>query len=163
MRKLPVLAAATGIAVAALAAAGGAMMSVQVRNAQLRATPSFLGRPAADVPYGVQVTLLATNGAWRQVSAPGVAAPGWIHESALTPKKLVMTGGAGVEQTGASAGEVSLAAKGFTEQVERAYKAGNPDADFTWVDRMEKMKVTPEEAAVFLREGGLPAGEGGAR
>lgn len=162
MKKHHLGLAAAGLALAALAAGSATRMSVQVRSTPLRERASFLGRPTTEVAYGAEVTILSAEGPWRQVRVPNVEAAGWIHESALTTKRLTMTS-AEVERTGASAEEVSLAAKGFTEQVEHAYKKDNPAADFAWVDRMEKLKVTPEEAVAFLRQGGLAPREGGAR
>ena len=80
---------------------------------------------------------------------------GWLQESALTEKNIVLTSGKQVK-SGASSREVVLAGKGFSEDVERKYRS---DADleqqFRWVDRMEGF-VRPEmELQAFLSDGEL--------
>jgi hypothetical protein len=85
-----------------------------------------------------------------------------VHLSALTSKRLAPKSGAGSAPTSVSTGELSAAEKGFTEQIERDYRQKNRSIDFTWVDRMEQVKITPEQSASFLAEGGLKPAEGGA-
>ena len=147
-----------GFAAAALAATPP-VMSVQVRKADLRDTPSFLGRIVTSLAYGDKVTIQAENGAWVQVSAGGQS--GWLHTSALTTKNIVMKSGAGA-QTGASSGEMALAGKGFNSDVEAQFKANHKEIDFTWVDKMEKIKVAPSDLREFAKDGKLQA-QGGAK
>jgi len=135
-----------------LAARAAEQMSVQVQNAQLRAEASFLGKLTGTVPYGTRVTILQARGDWRQVQAPGGTA-GWVHQSALTKKAIAMKAGAqDVAQT-ASGDELALAGKGFNSDVEADFKSKNKDIDFTWIDRMEKIKVSMDEITRFLNEG----------
>lgn len=151
----------TCLALALLAgSAVAATMSVQVRNGQLRATPSFLGQVVAPLNYGDQVNVLEQQGPWTKVSGP-TGKTGWIHNSALTPKKIVLKSGEGNVETGASGGELALATKGFNSDVEAEFKKENKDVDFTWVDRMGEFKVTPQEMQAFLKEGGVKPSEGG--
>lgn len=141
-------------------ALGVAEMSVQVRNGQVRATPSFLGKRVGTLHYGDQVAVLNKTGDWREVSAASVR--GWMHQSALTKNAIAFQAGGQNAPLAASGDELALAGKGFNKQVENAYKAKNPKLDYAWVDRMETMTVSPEEMARFLKEGGLSP-EGGAR
>lgn len=158
MKRIVVIAAMAGLACVVYAGTS-AQMSVQVRNGQLRAAPSFVSKPVGPVEYGLRITVLSTQGAWKEVETPSKL-KGWIHESSLTPKKLALANATGAVKTGTSANEVSLAAKGFTSQIEHEYKAKNPATDFTWVDRMEHIKITPERAEKFLKDGGVvPAKE----
>ena len=155
--------------VLALLAAGGVAgaappqtMSVQVRAGQIRATASFLGRVVAEIPYGTQVEVVAPSKPWMQVrTAAGQA--GWMHESALTRERLQLKTGPGDAQAGASATEVSLAAKGFTQQIEKEYRAQNPTLNFAWVDRMEAFRVSPAETKAFLEAGQVVPRDGGAQ
>jgi SH3-like domain-containing protein len=134
-------------------------MSVQVRNGQLRATPSFLGKVVGPVNYGDRLDVLVEQSPWMNVRlADGRA--GWMHESALTTKRVVMQAGQQTVATGASGNELALAGKGFSADVEAAFKAENKNIDFTWVNRMEALKVTPAELADFLQKGGV-SGQGG--
>ncbi len=136
-------------------------LSVQVREGQLRSAPSFLGAILAKPAYGERVVLLQDQGAWKKVSVRGVQ--GWMHASALTTKTLILRAGAAPVETTATGGEIALAGKGFSEEVEKQYKSQNKNIDFTWVDRMERFTVTPEEMRAFLKQGQVVAAEGGAK
>jgi hypothetical protein len=137
-------------------------LSVQVRDGQLRGTPSFVGNIVGRLSYGDRVTLIREQGDWREVSAQ--AGPrGWMHASALTTKTIVLKAGTASVQTGATGGEIALAGKGFSEEVEKQYKSQNPQLDFAWVDRAERFQVSPEEIQAFLKQGELSPGEGGGR
>lgn len=156
MRRLFVVLGALGLAGAVQAAA----MRVQVQSGQVRKEPSFLGGVVATVGYGQSVEVVSTQSPWRQVrTADGLT--GWMHESALTAKRVSMQSGGSV-QTGASGDEMALAGKGFNKDVEAQFKAAHGDADFTWVDRMATLKASAAEIERFVKSGGL-AQPGGAK
>lgn len=148
------------VAVSAFAA-GPATMSVQVKNGQIRSTPSFLGQIVAPLDYGDKVQVLETRNEWSKVTGPG-GQTGWVHGSALTKKRIVMSAGSQDVQTEASGDELALASKGFNSDVEADFKSKNKNVDFRWVDKMEKFKVQPQEMQSFLEEGGVKPSEGGA-
>ena len=157
-----VLVVAGGGLLAAALCFGASPMSVQVKTGQLRAQASFLGQVTGTLNYGARVDVIQQTGEWMQVrTADGKT--GWMHQSALSKKKIVMAAGQRDTQTGASGDELALAGKGFNSDVEADFKAKNKNVDFTWVDWMEKIKVTPEQSAEFLREGGVRAAQGGVR
>ena len=82
------------VALAMILATGAAAetMSVQVKESAVRATPSFLGQVVKTLSYGSKVTVVEKTPAWVKVSTPeGVS--GWMSQSALTPKRIVMTAG----------------------------------------------------------------------
>ena len=139
------------LAVAAVAATQ--MMSVQVRSGQLRAKPSFLGQVQGTVNYGDRLEVLDSSGPWLHVKGEG--GKGWIHRSALSEKKIALKSGDRDVAGGASGDELALAGKGFNDEVEAEYRTLNPQLDFKWVDRMEKFRVDGDEAARFLKEGGV--------
>lgn len=151
-KRLMCLMGAVVLAAAVTLAATATVMSVQVRKADIRETPSFLGKIVTSLAYGDKVTVQAENGAWIQVSSAGQS--GWVHTSALTKKNIVMTTGAGA-QTTASSGEMALAGKGFNSDVEAQFKANHKNIDFTWVDKMEKIKIPPADLREFAHEGKL--------
>jgi len=137
------------------ATAFAANMSVQVRSGQVRSTPSFMGKVVADLVYGDQVITSEEQGGWIKIQVPAKGINGWMHSSALSTKKIELkAGSAGVTQT-ASGQELALAGKGFNKQVENEFKAKHPNMDFTWIDRMEKFQVNPNEMQRFLKQGGL--------
>ncbi len=150
--------AALLLAAAVLAGAQAKQMSVTVKEAQARATPSYLGAIVGVLSYGARVDVLAEQGAWVRVALPGGGA-GWLHSSTLTTKRIVLQAGGSVQQS-ASSGEVALAGKGFNKELEDQYRQEN-NLDYSWVDRMEQFTVTPEQMAAFVRAGGLRAQGGG--
>ncbi len=137
----------------ALAWAATQMQSVQVREGQLRDKPSFLGKVAATVSYGDRLEILENRGGWTR--ARGDDGEGWIHASALTEKRVVLRSGDRDADVGASGEELALAGKGFNDEVEARFRAENPDVDYTWVDRMETIVVTADEARAFLAAGAV--------
>jgi uncharacterized protein YgiM (DUF1202 family) len=137
-------------------------LSVQVREGQLRSTPSFLGKIVAKPSYGERVTLLQDQGTWKKVATQG-GVQGWMHTSALTTKNIVLRAGAANVQTTATGGEIALAGKGFNEEVEKQYKNLNRNLDYAWINRMERFQVSPEEMQAFLKQGEVVPAEGGAK
>jgi uncharacterized protein YgiM (DUF1202 family) len=134
-------------------------LRVQVQAGQVRSTPSFLGGVVASVGYGQTVDVVAKQGAWRQVQTPD-GKGGWMHESALTEKRVSMQAG-GATRTGASGDELALAGKGFNKDVEAQFKASHAEADFTWVDRMATLSASVAEIERFIAGGGLTQPGGG--
>ena len=141
------------LALAASAAWAAQEMSVQVRAGQLRNRGSFLGTVVGTVAYGDRVTVNQTQAGWCEVSIAGKT--GWIHESALTPKKVVLASGTADARAGASGEEVALAGKGFSKEVEAEYKKQNKNVDYTWVDWMGRQTVPSEQLVEFLKQGDL--------
>ena len=129
-------------------------MSVQVRDGQLRNRASFLGAVVGTVAYGDRVTVNQEQAGWCEV-ATAAGLSGWIHESALTPKRVVMSSGTTDARSGASGEEVALAGKGFSKEVEAEYKKQNKELDYTWVDWMGKQTVPPDQLVQFLKQGDL--------
>jgi uncharacterized protein YgiM (DUF1202 family) len=134
-------------------------LSVQVREAELRSSASYLGGIVATLSYGDRVTVLEQGEAWYRVSAGG--RKGWLHQSAVTEKRIVLEAGDEDVETGASKTEVALAGRGFNEEVESRYKSKH-DLDYRTIDELESSySLSHEELLSFLREGGLetPAGD----
>jgi len=143
------------------AAPGLKVLTVQVRSAVVRDRPSFLGRKIGVFPEGTRLTVLNERGVWVQV-ADAQKRGGWVHKSALTERTLTMRAGRKRVETAASADEVALAGKGFDAPVEREYRRKHPNmsANYRWIDWMEKIVVSSESMAAFIREGALRAGGG---
>ena len=133
-------------------------MSVTVKETQVRATPSYLGKILAVLAYGDQVDVLAEQAGWARVRLAN--GEGWVHLSALSSKRIALQSGSQNVGTGASSGEVALAGKGFNQEVENKYKQDN-QLDYTWVDRMGALTVSPEEVLAFLEQGELNTAIGG--
>ena len=132
--------------------AEAAPMSVTVREAQVRSAPSFVGKIVGVFAYADAVELREERAGWGFVSAGTVE--GWVHMSALTDKRIILTAGDENVGSGASSGEVALAGKGFNKQVEDKYKE-EQKLDYAMVDEMETIVYAPEELVLFMTEGGL--------
>jgi uncharacterized protein YgiM (DUF1202 family) len=136
----------------AIIASGAALRTVQVREAQLRSTPSFLGKLTGTCAYGTKVTAVATQGDWEKVHTTD-GKEGWVNLQAGTPTAT----------TAASGDELALAGKGFNSDVEAEFKRRNSEIDFDWVDRMEKISISSEQMQAFLKAGGVQPQAGGAQ
>jgi uncharacterized protein YgiM (DUF1202 family) len=148
------------LAATAAFAADPVQMSVKVKETQVRAAASYVGKIVAVLAYGDRVTILEKQKDWARVSLPAKKAEGWVNLAALQDKAIVLKAGAENVEKSASSGEVALAGKGFNAEVEAKYRQDN-SLDYTWVDRMEKFVVSPAQVSAFLAQGGLTV-EGGA-
>jgi SH3-like domain-containing protein len=138
------------------------VMSVQVKEGELRATPSYLGKIVARVSYGDRVTVLAEQGDWKKVATAGARAQGWMHSTALTGAKIALKAGQANVGSSVSRDEIALAGKGFSEEVEAQYRKSHKNLDYAWINKMEAMKVSPEQMEDFIARGYLtPGAEGG--
>ena len=137
-------------------------MSVQVQEGQLRSGPSFLKPVIAGVAYCQAVDVIQEQGDWMEVTTAG-GKKGWMHQSALSSKPIVKSAGKGDASVSASGSEVALAGKGFNANVESRYRTSHRNVDYAWVDRMERIVISPRQIISFLKEGGIQPAEGGAR
>jgi len=103
-------------------------MSVQVKQTQLRATPSHLGKIIAKASYGARVTILEERGDWKKAAYGNYH--GWVHASALTTKRIVLTAGKTSQAGSASQKEIALAGKGFSQETENNYRRVNRHAGY---------------------------------
>jgi uncharacterized protein YgiM (DUF1202 family) len=127
-------------------------LSVQVKQAQVRSSPSFLGNVTGTVAYGEKVELIEDKGAWKMVSIRKIK--GWMHESALTTKTIALQAGKADVKTGATSSELALAGKGFNPKVEAEFKSKNKHLDYAAIDRMEKTyTLKPGQVQAFLKQG----------
>lgn len=128
-------------------------LQVQVREGELRARPSFLGAVVTTVRYGEAVEVVEQQGVWRRVRTE--SGEGWIHESALTQRRIDWQAG-DRELTGAATqDEMALAGRGFNAQVEEQFRTEHAAIDFSWVDRMAQLRKSSQELLEFLVAGGL--------
>jgi len=136
-------------------------MSIQVKTGQLRSTPGYFSRVVTRLDYAAKVIVLEEKGDWLKVKPDGGTTTGWIHKSALTKKRLKLSAGKTDISNTVTTDEQALAGKGFNSDVEAQFKKENKEIDFTWVDKMEKIKIPPEELKKFLEEGDIKPLNGG--
>ena len=128
---------------------------VNVNSADLKSSTGFFASTAGTVQYADEVKILAVNGKWAQVRTAVGNKTGWIATSSLTSKRISAQGSA----VNASAKELSLAGKGFTEDVEKEYKKKGGKIDYNAVDEMEKVVIPEKDLLTFIEEGRLAKGE----
>jgi SH3-like domain-containing protein len=157
-RLFGILAVTIMIAVVVYAAAH---QYITAKQANIRENPSWLGKDTgAFFSYGDEVSVVSARGAWVQVSGNGQT--GWIHQSVLSKKKLRDIRPMSTPRPDEV--DVTLASKGFNEEVEAEYKKAHADIDFARVDRIEREWVfTPQESQAFLEEGEVNPPQGGQR
>ena len=138
-------------------------MSVQVREGYIRVAPSHLAAIERGVSYGDRLAVFEERGDWRRVSLEAEKVQGWIHGTALTSKRIILSAGEEDVASSVTHDEIALAGKGFSEEVEDEYRRANRNLDYFWIDRMEDREISSEEILSFLEAGRLkPDREGGA-
>jgi hypothetical protein len=128
-------------------------MSVAVRSAQLREGPSFLSRVLENLGYGSRIETGDRQDGW--IRARSGSREGWLHESALSEKEIVLNPGVAEVRRAANSSEIALAGKGFSANVEAEYRRRNTGLNFAAVDVMESRPISDLELARFVREGNL--------
>ena len=134
-----------------MAAALPAATMNTVKDAVLRDSPSFLGKPVETLRSGTAITLMSEEGAWAKVKTGGKQ--GWLPVSALRASAVSLGAGSSRAAVGASSSEVALAGKGFTQQTEDAHRRSQSGLDYATVDMMAGFVVQPEDCEKFLRTG----------
>ncbi|GHT98764.1 hypothetical protein FACS1894142_5510 [Spirochaetia bacterium] len=136
----------------------GRTMYVASKTAELKASTGFFAEILETLQYGDQVTVLQEDGKWvevRWVDRPSIT--GWMVSANLTTKRITASG----SETSATANELALAGKGFTEEVEDSYKTSGAAgaAHYTEIDIMEGRTISKEGLYRFLAEGHLATGD----
>ena len=153
-RTTPILTLALAALLLAAAEPAGRQLTVQVMSAKIRKEAKFWAPAVATAEAGQKVEEAGRAGAWVEV-VTAAGARGWVHESAVTYEAVRLSGGSRTADRSTSTKDVSLAGKGFTEEVEEQYKAQNRELDFEAVDAMSALVVTDAEIEAFLQEGRL--------
>jgi hypothetical protein len=130
-----------------------ASVKVITQQAVIRKDKRFFAPPVVAVPYGEVLNELAREGDWLRVQYRGNQ--GWIHVSAVQEQKVELSSLMKSKAKETSQDEVALAGKGFTPEVEKAFRAKNPQMKYDLVDRIEGYRVSMEEVQMFVRDGWL--------
>jgi uncharacterized protein YraI len=149
--KLPLV---LGVVLFVTALIGAETFIVKVRTTSMRSGPKFFASTMLALKAGDGLLLVKRDGDWLQVKTSG-GAVGWIHQSAVEPKKFDILAWGKTTKSQATASEVAMAAKGFNKQVEDSYKSKNKDISFVWVDKMGQMTVSRAQMEAFLKAGKL--------
>jgi hypothetical protein len=148
-RWIPAVLVAALLAGAAVAAE---TVTVVVKKTSVRRDRQFYAPTVAEAALGDSFAVLAREKGWVRVGTR--AGEGWLHESAVTEKKVAASSQGPAGGT-VDAQDVALAGKGFNPQVESEYRKKYPQADFAGVDRMEQLGASEKDLAAFVSDGNL--------
>jgi uncharacterized protein YgiM (DUF1202 family) len=144
---------AAGI-VAAQAFPGGTLY-VAVKTVTLKSGAGSFAGNKGTLNYGDKVTVISVDGKFTEVrSAKNTSLTGWTATSNLSVKQVI----SGTSST-ASAKEVALAGKGFSQEVETSYKNQKKNLNYADVDKVEAITINENELKKFLEEGSLKMGD----
>ena len=136
-----------------------ATVKVITQEAVIRKDKRFFAPAIARAPYGAVIQESGREGDWLRVSYQGKE--GWIHVSAVQEQKFQLSSLAGGQAQEASRDEVALAGKGFTPEVEKAFREKNPKMRYDLVNQVQSYKVEEQKLQVFLQAGNLKEPGGG--
>jgi uncharacterized protein YgiM (DUF1202 family) len=150
---------------------------VAVKKTVIRKEASNLSPMIVQVNYQDELDLLNERGDWWQVSYGDKE--GWVHKSALS-KSLEQAAGStqkasggsifdalkgkpadsqsrqsSDKQRGGDADDITLAGKGFNEDVEGEFKSQGANVNYDAVDKMENRDVPDFDFRKFAEQGGL--------
>jgi len=131
----------------------GATVKVITQEAVIRKDKRFFAPAVVRVPYGEMLQELGREGDWLQVSYQGKQ--GWLHISAVQEQKFSLSSLAGERAQETTREEVALAGKGFTPEVESAFRNKNPKMRYDLVDQVQSYKVAEQQLQAFIRSGSL--------
>jgi len=150
-----------GVTIVCVALLLAETLIVKVQTTYVRKEPKYYSSPVATLNAGDSVTQISAQAGWFKVrTSKGIE--GWIHSQSVATGKFKVAAMDKSLKMSATADEVALAGKGFNKQVEDEYKSRNLGISFAEVERMLRIKVTPDELRRFLMDGKL-AEFGGAR
>jgi hypothetical protein len=130
-----------------------ATVKVITQEAAIRKDKRFFAPVVARVAYGEVIQELERKGDWLRVSYRGKE--GWIHISAVQEQKFELSSLSTGRAQETSREEVALAGKGFTPEVEKAFREKNPKMRYDLVDRVQGYKVAEPRLQAFIRAGNL--------
>ncbi len=141
-------------------------MNVQVNEAVVRHTPSFLAEVASTLAYGNPVGVLEETDGWMKVQAQEPAVAGWMHASALTKSKIKLEAGETDANVKANQEELTAGGRGFNQEIEDKFREENEEleAAYKLLDRLVKEpagRVSRAETIGFMRDGELKNWPGG--
>jgi hypothetical protein len=137
---------------AAWAQTPGNTMYITVKKADVKTSTGFFAASRGTLELGAGVTVIQIKGKWAEIRSTNPPLSGWVAATALGSQRPRLAG------SRLGAGEIAMAGKGFSGEVEQIYRQGE-ELDYSPVDAMESFSIPDEELRKFLTEGRLAAGE----
>jgi len=130
-----------------------ASIKVITQEAVIRKDKRFFAPAVVRAPYGAVLEESRREGDWFRVSYQGKQ--GWVHVSAVQEQKFDLSSLAGGRARDTSQEEIALAGKGFTPEVEKAFRDKNPKMRYDLVNQVQSYKVDEQKLQAFLKAGNL--------
>ena len=127
---------------------------VQVDSAIVRIKASQFASSTGTLKLGDKVKVTSKGKSWSFISSEDGKIEGWLPNSSLTTKKLIVNVSG---KTSANAKELGLAGKGMDKAFEKVYSQAN-EISYTQVDKIEANACSEKDAIAFIKEGQLNAG-----
>ncbi len=127
---------------------------VQVDSAIVRVKASQFASSAGTLNLGDKVKVTSKGKSWSCISSEDGKIKGWLPNSSLTTKKLIVNING---KTSANAKELGLAGKGMDKAFEKVYSQAN-EISYAQVDKIETNACSEKDAIAFIKEGQLNAG-----
>jgi hypothetical protein len=144
---------ATAMVVGASVDAHAEPVWIQVRESMVRAKPAFYSPGVLRVTYGEQLERLATEGGWVRVQSK--SGQGYVPLASVSEDRIVLAA-RDITKIHADAGDVVLAGKGFSREVEQQYRKTDRRARYDLVDRVEReARISSKAVASFATSGDL--------
>lgn len=134
-------------------AALAATLKVVTQEAMIRKDKRFFAPVVARVAYGEVIQELERQGDWLRVSYRGKE--GWIHISAVQEQKFQLSSLSTAKAQETTREEVALAGKGFTPEVEKAFRKKNAKMRYDLVDHVQAYKIPEPQLQAFILAGNL--------
>lgn len=145
------------ILLATLSVAAAAQYRVITKDAPVRKDKRFFAPVVTRIPYGTTVEDQGRQGDWLRVNYKGKQ--GWIHIGAVQERTVQLLRAGKAHE--ATQEEVALAGKGFTPEVEKAYRERNPRLKYGEIDEIESLLIDDDSLQAFIRAGNLNEPGGG--
>lgn len=127
---------------------------VQVDSAIVRVKASQFASSTGTLKLGDKVKVTSKGKSWSFISSEDGKIEGWLPNSSLTAKKLIVNVSG---KTSANAKELGLAGKGMDKAFEKVYSQAN-EISYAQVDKIEANTCSEKDAIAFIKEGQLNAG-----
>ncbi len=156
MKKIVCILGILLCAAALFAVQNGETVYVAVKKAAIKSGTGNFDKVVAQASYGDELIVDKASNKFHRVHKAGdPSVVGWIPATSVTTKKIVTSS----KKVSASADEIALAGKGFSEQVEDGYKTANKKLDYSSVDRLESFRITDSSLKTFIEDGELNGAE----
>ena len=136
-----------------------ASVQVIIQEGVIRKDRRFFSPPLIRAPYGSVLEEKGRQRDWMRVNYRG--REGWIHKSAVQEQKFEATPLASGRAQESSQDEIAMAGKGFTPEVENAFREKNPNMRYDQVNKVQNFNLDEQRIQSFIRVGGLKEPGGG--